>query len=167
MATDPATWRPTVAEISALLAHRPGDETGRARTPFDADTVPSADQVAVIIGQVQGEVIAECGDMPAYLATVPVEGDPASASPAGNVVTLGTAARIERQFFPDLQTFGESPASQWQAVYERALAALVKAVEDINADGEVGVDEAAALLPAWSFPNAVATGVGTSDWEAW
>lgn len=165
MATDPALWRPTVAEVAALLAQRPGDSAGVAQTSFTVDTVPTETQVATIIGQVQGEVIAETGDMPAVLALVPVDGDPISASPAGNVVALGAAARVERQFFPDLQTFGDSPASQWQALYERALAALVKAVEDLNADGELGTDEADVLMPAWSFPASVETGRGTSTWE--
>lgn len=167
MATDPATWRPTVAEVAALLAQRPGDSAGAAQTSFTADTVPTATQVATIIGQVQGEVIAETGDMPAELAAVPVVGDAISASPAGNVVALGAAARVERQFFPDLQTFGDSPASQWQALYEAAKAALVKAVEDLNSDGEVGTDEAAGLMPAFAFPATVQTGLATTPWESY
>lgn len=165
MATDPATWRPTVAEIAALLAQRPGDSAGVAQTSFDTDTVPTATQVAIIIGQVQGEVISETGAMPAVLALVPVDGDPVSASPAGNVVALGAAARVERQFFPDLQSFGTSVASQWHDDYVRALAALVKAVEDIKAGGDVGTDETAELLGSWAFPAAVQTGFGTSTWE--
>lgn len=165
MATDPAVWRPLVGEVAALLAHRPGDSTGTAQVSFGADTVPTATQVATIIGQVQGEVIAETGDMPAQLAAVPVAGDPISASPAGNVVALGTAARVERQFFPDLQSFGDSPASQWQTLYEAAKAALVKAVEDLRAGEEIGTDEADVLLPAWAFPATVETGHGTSSWE--
>lgn len=162
---DASSWRPTVAEIAALLAQRPGDSAGVAQTSFDADTVPTATQVAVVIGQVQGEVIAETGDMPAELATVPVAGDPASASPAGNVVALGAAARVERQFFPDLASFGTSLASQWHDDYVRALAALVKAVEDIRSGGEVGTDEDDVLMPTWAFPAAVETGRGTSTWE--
>lgn len=165
MVTDPATWRPTVPEIAALLAQRPGDAAGVAQTSFSADTVPTDTQVAVIIGQVQGEVIAETGDMPAALAAVPVVGDPASASPAGNVVALGAAARVERQFFPDLQSFGTSPASQWHDDYVRALAALVKAVEELRAGEVIGTDGVDALLPSWNFPAAVQTGAGTSTWE--
>lgn len=164
MATDPATWRPTVAEVAALLAQRPGDSAGVAQTSFDADTVPTDTQVAVIIGQVQGEVIAETGDMPAQLAAVPVSGDPASASPAGNVVALGAAARVERQFFPDLQAFGTSVASQWHDDYVRALAALVASVAHIRAGEEIGSDEAQILMPKWLFPAAVETGAGTPTW---
>lgn len=165
MATDPALWRPTVAEIAALLAQRPGDSAGVAQTSFGVDTVPTATQVATIIGQVQGEVIAETGDMPAELVVVPVAGDPLSASPAGNVVALGAAARVERQFFPDLQSFGTSVASQWHDDYTAAKAALVKAVETLRAGDVIGTDEVEALLGGWSFPAALQTGRGTSTWE--
>lgn len=154
-----------MAEIAALLAQRPGDSAGEAQTSFTVDTVPTDTQVAIIIGQVQGEVIAETGDMPAALATVPVAGDPVSASPAGNVVALGTAARVERQFFPDMQTFGESPAAQWQALYDRALPALVKAVEELRAGEVIGTDDSSVLLPSWAFPDTVSYGVGTTPWE--
>lgn len=165
MATSPALWRPTVAEVAALVAQRPGDAAGLAQTSFTASTIPTATQVTTIIGQVQGEVIAETGDMPLQLATVPVAGDAISASPAGNVVALGAAARVERQFFPDLQTFGDSPASQWQSLYEAAKTALVKAVEDLNSDGVIGEDEAEERLPAYLFPAAVEYGYGTSTFE--
>lgn len=164
MATDAALWRPTVGDVSALLANRPGDDTGRAQTTFDSTTTPTDAQVAVIIGQVQGEVIAETGDMPALLATVPVAGDPVSASPAGNVVTLGAAARVERQFFPDLQTLGESPAAQWQAMYEAAKKALVASVYVLKGGGTLGEEDADVLLPSWAFPAAVETGAGTPTW---
>lgn len=160
MATDPALWRPSVASVAAIVAQRPGDATGTAQTSFTATTVPSATQVATIIGQVQGEIIAETGDMPAALAAVPVAGDDISASPAGRVVALGAAAYVELQFFPDLQTFSESVSSQLWDRYVAAKAALVAAVADLRAGEVIGDDEAQALLPAWSFP-----ATGTSSWE--
>ncbi len=158
------TWRPSVADVAAIVSHRTGDRTGMARLSFTSESVPNAAQVDRIIRQVQAEVAAVTGAMPAEL-TVANDGamGPAS-SPAGHVVALGAASYVELQFWPDQQLGVESVASQLWDRYVASRADLVKAVEDIRSGQEPGT-EPSQVRPVASFPDAVGLGVGTSLWE--
>lgn len=140
-------WRPTVAEVAAVIPHRTGDKEGTAQGTFTFDTVPTVEQVESVVRQIQSEVAAVIGDMPDALAAAPAGGT-VGESMAGRVVILGVAADIERSFYPDLQLAGDSVAAQLAQRYRDALAALANAAVDADA----GSDPGDPLLPTAVFP---------------
>lgn len=151
MAAAPEAWRPTVADVAALVPTRTGavDAAGVVlRATFDATTTPTDTQVLGLIRGVQSEVIATVGAMPAALAVVP-SGGTIGESPAGHVVALGAAALVESQYYPDMQLGGESPAAVLERRYRLALAALASAANDIDGGLDPGdMVAAVALFPA-------------------
>lgn len=150
-------WRPTVADVAALVPQRTSG-TGT----FDAGTTPTADQVTGLVRGVQSEVVSVIGAMPEALAAVP-SGGTIGESPAGHVVALGAAALVESGFYPDLQLGGDSPAAVLESRYKTALAALARAALDIGA----GLDPGDQPKPTGAFPNTVALGMATTFWERW
>ena len=159
---DYADWRPTVADVAAIVAQRTGDPDGDARSSFRSDTTPSATQVETLIAQVQSRVATRVGVMPDDLAAELVPGDGPGSTPAGHVVALGAAALVELQFWPDMAQGGESPATQLREWYMAALDELAASAEDIRSDGELGTQP---VRPAWAFPDTVGTGRATTPWE--
>lgn len=161
-----SAWLPTVQDIANLVPERTGasDAAGLVLRPsFDANTQPTAVQVAGLIRGVQSEVVAMVGDMPAALCLVPAGGT-IGESPAGHVVALGSAALVESQFYPDMQGGGnDSPAAVLERRYLAALKALVMAAGDINA----GTDPGDTPMPVGAFPDTVAMGLASTPWERW
>lgn len=160
-------WLPTVSDVANLVPERTGalDVNGDLvpRASFDADTVPTATQVAGLVRGVQSEVVAEVGVMPDALCVVPAGGT-IGESPAGHVVALGAAALVESQFYPDMQGGGpDSPSTTLERRYRAALKALVKAANDIDA----GTDPGNQPHPVGAFPATVAYGLATTPWEQW
>lgn len=159
-------WRPAVADVANLVPGRTGavDVGGELvpRASFDADTVPTDVQVAGLVRGVQSEVVAQVGTMPDALCVIPAGGT-IGESPAGHTVALGAAALVEAQFYPDLQLGANSPAEVLELRYRTALAALVRAANEINA----GADPGDTPKPAAAFPATVAYGLATTPWEAW
>ena len=159
-------WRPTAADVAALIPERTGaeneDGTLETRGTFDADTTPTATQVDGLVRGVQSEVVSVVGTMPAALTLVP-PGGTIGESPAGHVVALGTAALVESGFFPDSQLGVESPAGRLEARYRTALAALVKAANELSA----GVDPGDTPKASGAFPATVPLGLATTPWEPW
>lgn len=163
MATDPATWRPTVADIAALVAHRAGDRDGAAVASFSANSVPTASQVEALVSQVQAEVATRIGDVPTALATPVASNSGPGGTPAGRVVALGAASYVELQFWPDLQLGGQGPAQQLWERYQVALDALVAASADIADDGVLGSDPV--MKPSYRFPDTASIGRATTHSE--
>lgn len=157
-------WRPTVADVANLVPERTSAPNGSGGMgplgTFDATTTPTGDQVAGLIRGVQNEVAPQVGSMPDSLCVAP-SGGTIGESPAGHVVALGAAALVETQFYPDMGMGTESPGTVLDRRYRLALAALVKAANDINAGSLAGVPP----KPVAAFPDTVALGLATSFWE--
>lgn len=166
MAASPEAWRPDVQSVANLVPTRTGAADAAGVVPrgtFDADTEPTADQVAGLIRGVQSEVMTLVGAMPDVLAAIP-SGGTIGESPAGHVVALGAASLVEAQFYPDMQGSGaDAPAAVLERRYKTALAALATAAKEINA----GQDPGDPPRPVGTFPDTVAWGRGTSEWERW
>lgn len=159
-------WRPAVQDVANLVPQRTGaisvDDELVPRANFDADTVPTATQVAGLIRGVQSEVVSLVGDMPTALTLAP-SGGTKGESPAGHVVALGAAALVESQFYPDMQLGGDSSAATLDRRYRESLKALAIAANEIGA----GTDPGNRPKPVAAFPNTVAMGLATTPWEAW
>jgi hypothetical protein len=159
-------WRPTVADVANLVPERTGavDVNGALvpRASFDADTVPTDVQVAGLIRGVQNEVVPLTGAMPVQLTVIP-SGGTIGESVAGHVVALGAASLVESQFYPDMQLGGDNPATVLDRRYRAALAALVKAVNEILA----GTDPGDQPRPVGAFPATPQLGLATTPWETW
>ena len=166
MAAALEAWRPTVADVAALIPERTGAENDdgklETRGTFDADTTPTADQVQALVRGVQSEVVSVVGAMPLPLTAIP-PGGTIGESPAGHVVALGTAALVESGFFPDSQLGVESPAGRLEERYRTALAALLKASNEIADGGDAGDTPKA----SGAFPATVPLGLATTPWERW
>lgn len=171
MATPTASWRPTVAEVANVIAQRTGDASGNAQGTFTTATSPSADQVDQLISQVQGEMIAVLGDVPALLATPPVAGGSPGSTSAGMCCAVGAASYVELQFYPDLQ-MGTAPIAEqlWQR-YQIGLKHLREATMAIAAGGEIGAGQPANTTGSWAFPATTAQvpdGIPVTTWlERW
>ena len=166
MTTTAADWRPVTADVAAIIPMRPGeDDAGNPRPDFSPNSRPTSAQVANVIVMVQAEVIGETGTMPDALVVPADVAAGVASSPAGRVVALGAASYVELSFFPDLQLSGDSPASVLMRRYLDARAALLRTVAAIRAGSAVGDGMASAASPAWHFPAAVESGVGSTPWD--
>lgn len=141
-----AEWAPTVRDVANIVPDRTGDVAVHDGT-FDTTTVPTAVQVAGLVRQIQSEIVAVVGAMPASLVVVP-DGGTIGESVAGHVVALGAAYHVELDFYPDQQLTGQSRASMLREDYLRVLKSLAQAVND--ADG--GIDPGGTLAPTATFP---------------
>lgn len=139
-------WAPTVADVGALLHARTRDANGQEKGTFDDTTRPTEAQVNSIIARAAGMVANEIGE----------DIDARWWPSAAEVTTLVAALRIELGFFPEQVGTGRSPYAQLKALLDGeggapgALAALVQAMAESEAGGEVGAGDD--LLPVFSFP---------------
>lgn len=148
MAT-PAQWTPSVDDVAALIPQRTGDPTGAAQTTFTATTVPTATQVANIIGQVVNEVAGTVGVVP--------DNDPGGPGVraslidmAKRVVALGAAAEVETSFYPDQNVGGMGIGAVLYARYKDALKGLLSGVQTVLGGGAPGSADMG--VPVYSFP---------------
>lgn len=161
--TSAEAWRPTVADVAAIVFQRAGRAAdGQAVGTFDATTTPTAEQVENQIRQVQAEVRTRIGDPPESLTTAIDDGGPGSTA-AGRVVAVGAASYVELQFYPDNQGGADSPAVQLWERYQALLTGLATAVADLASDEVLGSETR--VQSRWAFPDTVAAGIGTSHWE--
>lgn len=160
MAAALEAWRPTPADIARLVPTRTLAADGTDTGTFGATTKPTATQVEGLIRGVQSEVVAVVGAMPERLALVPAGGTVGD-SPAGHVVALGTAALVESQFYPDPAAGGDASSTLLDRRYQAALKGLAKAAIDIYA----GADPGDSPMPAYMFPDTLARGLATSQFE--
>lgn len=143
-----SNYRPTVADVGAILRTRTKTATGDELGTFTADTRPTAVQVGLLIDQALGDVAIEVGeDIPEALWPA-----------AKRVVALGAAVQVELTFFPEQIQPGRSPYPQLLALYEGsagrpgALARLVAALGELGPDGAGDVGPSQDNAPAFSFP---------------
>jgi hypothetical protein len=122
-------WTPTAAEVHAVIPTRNSGD------PFDASSTPTDTQVDSLAAQVSAEVaakIADLGGSAGITGTTVADDDFAAAKWAA---TLGTAAYLELNYYPEQQAAGEpSTAGQLFARYADAIDSLRKVVADARRD---------------------------------
>lgn len=124
-------WRPSVADVGAILRARTKDTTGTELGTFTADTRPTAAEVELIIAQALSDVELEVGEeLPDRLHDT-----------ARRTVALGAAVTIELSYWPEQVALGRSPYAQLLALYQGsaghpgALARLTAALAETGTDG--------------------------------
>jgi hypothetical protein len=140
------SWAPGVDDVAALIAQRTLTADGSVVGTFTAVTVPTDAQVALLIGQVTGDVLAAVGTIP----TSPVD----LTADARAVAALGAASLVEASFFAD----DDNAFERLDQRYREALARLARAAGEVATDGTI-TPEGVLALPQYSFP-AVAAAVG-------
>lgn len=118
------TWAPEPEDVHS---HIPQRIEGR---PFSSETVPTDEQVQEIIDDISNTIYVSIGSID--------PGTPALRAHAQFVAELGSAANVERAFWPE-QNRGDG--SQYQILYDRYLAELAKLIELLGeASGVAGID---------------------------
>jgi hypothetical protein len=143
------SWAPTVAQVSALVPTRAGQAV------FDADTIPTAAQVASIIGQICDEVVSEVGGFDPTVITNPQDpGDPVTLGDLAKwAATLGAATYVELGFYPEQQP-GENQGAGGilYTRYQTALTRLRAAVDAIRNGRQGGPGPLGSFPPADCWP---------------
>lgn len=108
---DPADYRPTVADLGALLRSRTLDDEGNELGTFTAATRPTADQAEDFITRSLALVTPRLGVVPDRLADM-----------AGAIVALRAGMMVERSLFTQEATPDQSAYQTLRDEYRDALA---------------------------------------------
>lgn len=121
-------WMPTPEEVAPLVRARLKNTGGAEVATFtdSGTTRPSRSQVLELIRQAVGDVQARVGTVPPILESI-----------AKYIAALGTAMLIELSFFPEQVAQGRSPYDQYEKMYDKRIAALIEAAEEIAATGDI------------------------------
>ena len=129
-------FRPTVADVAALLRARTKDVNGNEVGTFNDDTRPTSAQAANIIETACGEVQTVMGvGPPAYLAEA-----------AQALSALRAAMLIELSYFPEQVRSDRSAYPEYASMYDSQSAALVSAASGA-APGDTRVFSVAIPVP--------------------
>jgi hypothetical protein len=140
-------WKPSLADVGALLRARTVDKFGNELGTWTVDTRPTADEAQAMIDQAAGETIAEHGD-----PDVPTDSDPTQMYAILKSETAYTAAlKIELTYFPEQVAAGRSPYPAMLVQRDRLSVLAGKAIQELSSGGQVGEADDA-RLPQWDFP---------------
>lgn len=124
----PEDWTPTLADVGRKLHSRTTDTSMRNTGAFTTDTRPTAIEVAQIIEEETGALIAFVGqDIPSSLWEL-----------AHSAALNRIAARIELDYFPDQIATGRSPHDQLVADRDSEEGRLISAVKAHRASLDTG-----------------------------
>lgn len=138
-------WRPSVAEVGALLRARTKDDGGNELGTFTAATRPTNAQVEYLISQATGHVASKVGTTD-ELCT------PELTSKARHVTVLYTALLIELTYFPEQVARNISPYSQHKVLYDDAEKELLEGyAEKCGGGGDGEVVGGDGSLPSYGF----------------
>ena len=107
--------RPTVADVSRLIRARTKDDAGSELGVFTADTRPTDAQVADLIVQAEGDVLAITG------GTMPAD----AAEAAKSLISLRSAMLVELSYWPEQVRSDRSAYQEYKLLYDEGLAALL------------------------------------------
>jgi hypothetical protein len=106
-------WRPTPADVHAVIARRP---------PFTETSRPSLAEAESIIDRIVGEIVPELtGELPLHLYPL-----------ATSAVVYGAAALAEQSFTPEQALGDDAPAAALHARYLALLARLRELLADLG-----------------------------------
>ena len=126
-------YRPDPPEVARLLRARTKDSHGQEVGDWTADTRPTPEEVADLIDQAVGDVLAQLG--PLYVVEpVPPDSLPMLSTlvtpAARTLVTLRAAMFVELSYFPEQVNSNRSAYEEYKRLYDDGLAALVGNGED-------------------------------------
>lgn len=124
-------WLPTPSDVKAIIPQRLNG------APFGATTIPTGDEVVLLIGQVATDVVGDLGSFDSS-ATVDTDEQVTVGDVARGVVALGAAAYVEQSFFPEQSTDVVTSATVLFRRYEAAVDRLRRLVASIGG-GDVEV----------------------------
>lgn len=155
----PGGLRPSVDEVAARIPTRTKAVGGTSELGTFADpdpndpsvpyTRPSATEVETLIDQAVTDLLGSTG-------TISEDQEPQFRS----VASLYTAMLVELTRFPEQIRAGTSPYPQLKDLYDAALKALLKAIEEVGVGGQVGPGDDEPL-PLHSFATTPLVGPGT------
>jgi hypothetical protein len=124
----PDDWEPTIDDVGRKMTSRTADVAGNEVGMFNANTRPTANQVAVIIREETNALAGYVG--PAI---------PLSLYGLAHVAALNRiAARIELDYFPEQIPTGRSPYEQYLVERDAQEGRLISAIRSHTGSGESG-----------------------------
>lgn len=145
-------WRPTVADVGALLRARTKTAGGLRPGTFTDDTEPTAAQVEDLISRAAADVFAD------------LEADPVPLGrhqKARYLTALRAAMYIELSYYPEQVNTDSSIYDELKALYDADLVKLKDAIVDVDEDGSPD-----APLPLGNFPGSDVA-VERVGWSTW
>lgn len=129
---NPPAYTPTPTDVARLLRARTKDANGVELGDWSAETRPTDTEVADLIDQATGPVLAELGRLEDPL-------DPeryADLLPAASfLVALGTACLIEKSYYPEQLNSDRSAYTHYRDEYAALHDVLLGGGEDGSGDG--------------------------------
>jgi hypothetical protein len=125
-------YRPTVADVGALIRARTKDVTGNEPGTFNANTRPTGEQVEMEIDNALDEVAGHLGEGPMADSVK---------RRAQRTTALYAAMLVELSYFPEQIADDQSPYDRLKELYDQAIAGLAASVTtdagDIQGFGSV------------------------------
>jgi hypothetical protein len=143
------SYLPSTTDVARLLRARTKDANGVELGDWSDDTRPTTEEVADLIDQAAGPVLARIGflqapdeDPDAYASVIPA---------ALHLVALGAAMLIEKSYFPEQVASDRSAYSSYQAEYADCLDALTG---EGDGDGGGALPSGGGEHATWGLPSA-------------
>jgi hypothetical protein len=150
-------YLPTPTDVARLLRARTKDSHGTELGDWSDDTRPTAEEVADLIDQAAGPVLARIGRLEdaAMADLLPA---------ARHLVTLGAAMLVEKSYFPEQVASERSAYAAYQAEYADCQAALVG---DGSGEGGGALPGAASGHATLELPSASVLYAYGGYWDSW
>lgn len=129
---NPPVYTPTPTDVARLLRARTKDANGVELGDWSAETRPTDSEVADLIDQAAGPVLAELGrlvdpdDPDLYLDLHPA---------ARHLVTLGAACLVEKSYYPEQVNSERSAYAHYKQEYDDVRGVLVGGADDETGGG--------------------------------
>lgn len=156
------SYLPTPTDVARLLRARTKDANGVELGDWSDQTRPTDTEVADLIDQALGPVLARIGfleapveDPDAYAAVIPA---------ARHLVTLGAAMLVEKSYFPEQVASDRSAYASYQTEYADCLAALTGGSEE---GGGGALPSGGGDHATWGVPSASVLYAYGGYWDYW
>jgi hypothetical protein len=158
----PLIYLPTPTDVARLLRARTKDSHGAELGDWSDDTRPTPEEVADLIDQAAGPVLARVGRLEAPVGEPNPYADLVPA--AHHLVTLGAAMLVEKSYFPEQVASDRSAYTSYQAEYQDCLAALVG---DGDGSGGGPLPSGGGDHATWPLPSATVLYAYGGYWDTW
>ena len=147
---DPLVYLPTPTDVARLLRARTKDAHGTELGDWSDETRPTTEEVADLIDQAVGPVLARIGRLQApvdeperYSNVIPA---------ARHLVALGAAMLVEKSYFPEQVLSERSAYAAYQTEYADCLESLIGDGEDGGGGGVL--PSGGGDVATWNLPSA-------------
>jgi hypothetical protein len=134
-------WRPTLKDVGVVCLARTRDQNGIILRTFNDNTVPSGDDVELLISEAVNDLRPRVGtDIPDDLI-----------QEAQHITALRTAMYIELTYFSNEVSQNRSPYPQYKELYDEKVPILSNAIS-AEESGLAITDAVGGSYPSYSFP---------------